>query len=113
MDIIYYLPSLKGSCKFRLRQNSLPTLLQVSKQIHMPHRKNHGPVGLLGFVTWGTSLKRAGGKEALQLTNLIFLVFTFHIPVHIMDLRVFPSGCSLSCIDFQEAHKETVLRRDW
>lgn len=31
VDIIQSLPSLKGSCEFRLRQNSLPILLQVSK----------------------------------------------------------------------------------
>lgn len=62
-----------------------------------------------GALPW----KGLGAKDRCSWQILFFLVFTFHIPVHITGLKVFPSGCSLSCIDFQEAHKETVLRRNW
>lgn len=72
----------------------------------MWHRKNHEPKGLLRFILWGVSLERPGDKGPEQLRNLIFFIFTFSAPVHIMGLGVLPDECSLSCIDFQEAHEE-------
>ena len=105
MDSIQPLTNLQNSCKFGLRQHPLPTLLQISKWIHMPHRKNHEPTGLLGFILWGASLERAGRKGQLQLTNLILLIFTSPTPVQTMGLRVFHNECSLSCANVEAAHK--------